>query len=835
MLKKIGIRVGILTTIFIAAVILFSRLMDQGNTEMRVAMGRATLPSVSFMTEGYEVNTLAGHVTNMEIPSMRDTITLVKDNTLVMRVNAFGEGIKGITWQVYSLDGENCLQKETLEGAEICEMHFDDNGMLDTEKVLKVTLHLEEKDAYYYTRIKDSEGCNYTACLEFVRDFQEDALNKQGTDILGQYLESVSGGDAKGFRKVTLASSLDYVTWGNLQPKLKNSIAWEIKESNETYTSVLLSYLVQCGGTGQAEDAVYSVEEFFRVRFYNEKMYLMDYERNMNQIFEGGADSLDNKGILVGIASDELEYEHNADASIVAFVQNNALWTYNKGTDKFSLLFSFADAEKEDSRNYYDRHEIHIDSIDEKGNVLFYVLGYMNRGTHEGEVGVAIYSFDAEQNSITEKAFVPSKKDYWVMKEDLGQFIHYSEAESLLYVMLDGYLYRVDLEEDTKELLVRGLEEEQYTVSENGSLLLYQKIGSGKTYSDKIIFLNLETGDSFEIKDSDGEYIKPLGYINSDLVYGAMRAEDEGQALTGENILPMYKVVIMTQEQQIVKEYQVDGIYVQKVHIAENILELQRVTKNETSYSVTTPDYITSNAQDSQSDIVITTYNDGIRGNMQRIQFPGEIQSEGVSVSKPKFVLQEKIPNVKFDEAKMQARFYVYALGGMQGAYDHAGEAIRHANNLKGVVVSSKQAYVWERGNWPSADEIEGIAPFATAEGQSTVEACVAKIIGKEGSQVDISGELAAGKTLVNILSEYSGGEGMDLTGCTMNELQYTISRETPIIAMIGENNAVLLTGYNKTNIAYIDPVSGENKIVTKETMEKMTKPYGSVFIGYVK
>ena len=111
----------------------------------------------------------------------------------------------------------------------------------------------------------------------------------------------------------------------------------------------------------------------------------------------------------------------------------------------------------------------------------------------------------------------------------------------------------------------------------------------------------------------------------------------------------------------------------------------------------------------------------------------------------------------------------------------------------------------------------------------------MAKILEKEGTQADVGQELAAGKTLVQILSEYSGGEGMDLTGCSMEELQYTLSRETPVIAMVGDNNAILLTGYNKTNVAYINPVSGEKKSVTKETMENMTSPYGNVFIGYVK
>lgn len=835
-MKKIGIRVGVLSAVFVAAVIFFSNLTNQGNTDMSAAMSSATLPEVWFTTEGYDVNPLVGYVTDMEITSMRDTVTPVNENTLTVNIEDYGETIEKITWQVFSLDGENCLQKETQKmEEESFELHFNDNGMLDTEKVLKITLHLPTRDVYYYTRIKSSEECNYSTCLNFVKDFQQKALNKEETDTLESYLETVSGGDANGFHKVTIASSVDYVTWGALAPEVIDEVAWEVKECNETYTSVLLSYRVKCPGAGETADMEYSVEEFYRVRFYNEKVYLMDYERTMNQSFEGGEGALDTKGVLVGIASDSLEYQHNSDGTMAAFVQNNELWTYDQEEDEFSLVFSFAEAEKEDRRNYYNRHEIHIDSIDDDGNVLFYVLGYMNRGDHEGKVGVAIYSFNSVKSSVIEKAFVPSKKGYEVMKEELGQFIHYSETESVLYVMLDGYLYRVDMQEDTKELLVRGLEEDQYMVSENGSLLLYQTIGVQSSYSDKINFLNLETGEGFEIRANEGEYIKPLGFINSDLVYGLMRSGEEGYLLTGESILPMYKLEIMTQDQQIVKEYEVGGVYIQSVNFTGNVLELQRVTRNEANYNATTADYITSNEEAKESNISLASYSEEIRGKVQRITFETGISDSEAKVLKPKFVLQEKLPSIQFDEAKMQGKFYVYAFGKMQGVYENAGAAIQYANTLKGVVISSEQAYVWERGNWPSADEIEGVASFAVAEGQSTVEACVAKILEKEGASADISQELADGKTLVQILSEYSGGEGMDLTGCSMEELQYTISRETPIIAMIGDNNAILLTGYNKTNIAYIDPISGEKKSVTKETMENMTSPYGSVFIGYVK
>lgn len=837
MTKKLGIRIGVLTIVFFAAVIFFSHLTNQGNTNMSAAMESASLPTVSFVTGGYEVNPLYGYVNDMEIPSVRDTLTMVENETLQMSIEAYGAEVQKVTWQVLSLDGTNCLQKETTEDTETCVLHFYDNGMLSTEKVLKVTLHMAEKDIYYYTRIKDAKDCNFQTCLEFVETFQDQAFYAYDTESLETYLETTSGGDEDGFYRVTLASSLEYVTWGELSPELLDDIKWEIKECNETYTSLMLSYRVKCPGAEEYSDCKYCVEEFYRVRVYNEKVYLMDYERLMEQYFGIGDKLLDEKGILVGIGSDELEYQYNDAGAMVAFVQNNELWTYDKEEDTFALAFSFSDAEKDDARNYVNRHEIHLDSIDEEGNVLFYVLGYMNRGRHEGQTGVAIYLYKHSKNYVEEKAFVQSKKGYEIMREELGSCIHYSAAQDVLYVMMDGYLYRVDMGENTKELLTRGMEEEQYVLAESGDLLLYQSGSTQKQYSDRICFLNLDTGDTFEIYAENGEYICPLGFIHSDIVYGTMKSEDAGSVFTGENILPMYKLEIMTQEQEVVKTYQAEGMYIQGVNISGNVVTLQRVVKEGEKYRSASEDYITSNEGAEASNLIQSAITEEIRGKVQRIVFSDGISDKEAKILKPKFTLQEKNMDIVFDEAKMKGKFYVYAHGRLQASYDHAGEAIRHANDLRAVVISSEQSYVWERGNWPNADEIESIGVFSTAEQQSTVEACVAKILEKEGAEetVDIAKELLEGKNLVEILSTYTDVEGMDLTGCTMEELQYTLSKETPIIAMVGENQAVLLVGYNKSNIAYIDPAKGSKEIVTKETMEKMTKPYGSVFIGYVK
>lgn len=836
MIKKIAVRASVLTAVFIMAVIVFSYLTNRGNTDMSADMDGATLPRISFVTEGYEINSIPGYKNDMEIPSMRDTLTPVENREIELHLEKYDTQVQKMTWQVFTLDGEKCLQQETLkEIGDVETLKLKGDGILDEERVLKVTLHLENEDVYYYTRIRNQEGCNYKTCLDFANTFHERAMKKEQTDELEPYLETTSDGAVSTYQTVTIHSDLNHVVWGELRPQVAGDVLWEVKECNETYTSILLTYRVRCAGVSDNPEALYTVKEFFRVRVVGDKQYLMDYNRTMTQNFDGTTKALGSKGILLGIAPVDLEYQINSEGTIVSFVQNNELWNYDKDADEMSLVFSFADAENVDIRNFYDRHEIHIVSVDQVGNTTFTVSGYMNRGTHEGETGVAVYYFDSEKNSVAEKAFVPSSKGYYVMKEQLGKYVYYSNKSEMLYVMMDGTLYSVDMEEDTREVLVRGLENGQYTASQDGHLLAYQGIGGKVNESEKITVLNLQTGDSFEIDAENGEYLKPVGFIKDDFAYGTLKSEDGGQTLAGQSVYPMYKLQIINQKQEIVKTYEVADVYLLDGYINDNMLQLNRVAKNGNIYMAITPDYITNNEEQAESNIKLESYTEDTRQKVMRLTYEDGIKDSNAKLLKPKQVLFDKSMTIRFDESTMDGKYYVYALGELQGVYERASYAVIKANEVNGVAVSSRQAYVWERGNWPSVYEVENMTEFQMEEGETAMAACLQQMLQKEGKTADVVKELNAGKSPETILSTYIGGEGLDLTGCTTEEILYTISRETPVIAMFENGHTVLVIGYNKTNIAYLDPADGKRYSVTFAEMESKVGASGNTFIGYVK
>lgn len=476
-MKKQWINIGVLTGVFIAAVIVFSYLTNRGNDNMTADLGTATLPTISFSCDGYDVNPLTGYKQEMDIATMRDSVTPVTANQLVMNIDAYNREILSAGYRIYSLDGQQMLYENVMEDVKAQMTLPIEAGTLTEERMLVVELEVESEEVYYYTRIKDPSECNLTSCMDYIYNFHENALSKAENSGISDAIEPSGEGDNTTFQHVTIHSDYDHVTWGDLEPKVSGEERWYVMETNASYTSVKLEYEVLCSGEENQTDR-YRVKEFFRVRMAADHIYLLNYDRKMEQIFNGSQKVLSEKGLLLGIASYDVPYMVNDDGTIVSFVQANELWNYNQDKDELSLLFSFVDAENMDVRNMTDAHEIKILAVEEDGNTTFAVYGYMNRGAHEGEVGAAVYYYNSSKNSIEEKVFVPSTKSAAIAADELERLVYYSTQKNMFYMLVGGTLYEIDLEKDRREELASGLTEGQYAVSDDGSMVAYQTDGN---------------------------------------------------------------------------------------------------------------------------------------------------------------------------------------------------------------------------------------------------------------------------------------------------------------------------------------------------------------------
>lgn len=828
-------RAGILTFVFLIAVIVFSFLTNQGNADMTADMGGATLPRIQIVSGEYEINPLVGYVSEMNVGKMRSTITPVDfQSGITLRIEEGVLPIKALTYEVCSSDGKEILYKEKRkEIGEEPSLTFPGLELADREAILKLTLHTEKQDIYYYTRICTKEGTDSDACLAFAERFHNMTFGKENTESIAAYLENGTEDDeTENLQKVTIHSDAEHLTWGELRPQIKGEVSRSIKEISGNYMTIVYDYEVECAGE-QDETEVYQIREYLKVRYAEGTEYLLDYERTMEQELDASGNVLDNNGILLGIAKEELPYMANEAGTIVSFVQAGELWNYNQSQDALSLVFSFADSEGYDIRNLCKEHEIQIVSVNEQGDTTFKVIGYMNRGEHEGEVGTAIYFFDIEKNFVEEKAFIPDNISSEILLKEQEQLVYYNEQQEVLYAMKEGTLYKVDLEKGKKEALVENLEKDQYVSSKDGRLLAYQTVSSLEN-AEEVKVLDFVTGKERTVTCSSGEFIRPLGFISEDFVYGIGRKEDAGAFVTGEYVCPMYKLEIRDTDNEVVKTYQADQVYVTGVTVEEKMLILDRVVKNESVYTAVAKDYITSNEEVEKSNISVETYTSDEKERQVRIKYESGISDKKPKLLKPKQVLFENPVLIPFEEEGEAEVFYTYGKGKLLGIYASAADAIRQANENQGLVVSESQKYVWERGNRSLVYDIAGVDLSPYQEG-NTLAAALNRLFAYEGKTVDAAGEMAAGKKPIEILQEQFLGNVLDLQGCSPEELCYILGKGTPIIAMTDLNNAVLLIGYNDSMITYVKPDTGEKVSVPYEELEALTVASGNTYLGYLK
>ncbi len=809
MMKKL-IKAGVLLIIFVAALIVSSLVINRGSGDQIVDMGAPTLPRVWFTLNGEKVNVLSGYVRDMDIPAMRDTITPLKaDGTVDMTVETDGNEISGVQYTVYSMDGEEVYtegEAPELSDTGTVTLSLSD-GLSDSvrEAVLKIVLTVDDRKISYYTRIERSDNINAADCLAYAVDFHTNALDGTNAEEMELRLEPNEESDNSTYQTVNIHSDITHIQWGDLEPQVTSDVEWSIKESNTVYTSILAKYQVSCIGDNE-ETGVYNVKEFFRIREMGDTIYLLDYNRDLQKVFTGSPDTIDEKGVLLGIASDDLQYETNEDETIVAFVQERDLWLYSRESGELYQVFSFSDAEGSDERSRNDQHAVRIISMDNSGNLAFAVYGYMNRGTHEGEVGVGIYYFSVPDNVIEEKAFIPSTKSFAIAEDELGKMVYYNHSEKMLYVLAEGTLYQIDLDRNEQETLAENLTEDQYTVSDDGRLMAYQTDDSASV----IQVMNLESGDSYEVSAEDGETLRPLGFIHSDFVCGRMRSEDAGQTVSGEEITPMYAVEILNSKNEKVAEYSFtdSGIYTTDILIDGNLLTLNRVEKRDSVYSTAEQEYITNNEERKETTVSLETYSTDRMQRQLRLTFADAAENTDVAVMKPHQLTTGEPLTITLSGTDTTEKFYVYGMGELVAVYDKAAYAIQRAEQVSGVVISSAQAYVWERGNRDLAYSTD------------------AEAFQKEGEETSL-------QACERYMEQY-GAHRVDLTGCRLDQVLYVINKGRPVIAVIDGDHAVLLTGYTTSDITYIDPDNGQESTVSVSDMEELTDQGGNTFIGYI-
>ena len=544
-MKKTIIRIAVCVVVFLASALIIGSIMNQGHNNMTMEMAPATLPMITMESGGVACNELHGNTVEMDVAYQKDCITLLGEGRQAnFTVDTFGREITGISTEVRSIDGSRLIENSEVTGWKANGKSFSVSltlkDLIDTNTQYSLTLILElegEQKVYYYTTILWNDDVHISEILEFATDFHGKLYDKEMAKELTKYLEPNSKLTDNGtFHKVNIHSSFQQITWGSLEPVQEDAASIRLTQISGNVASLLMDFVVS---TGEGKNKTYyNVEEYYRVRYTSERMYLLDYERTMTQIPDTTRMYANDK-ILLGITDENVDMMESADGNTVVFSDMGQLLSYNAATNGLTVIFSFYDKDNADRRTLYDNHGIKILDVDEGGNVKFAVYGYMNRGRHEGETGIQIISYDNSLNTIEEEVYIPYSKSYAVLKDEMEQLL-YRNRQQHVYFFLENGVYDVDLENRSAEQLVSIRQDDSLQVSENHEIIVWQE-GDDINHSNQLNVRNLNTGEQTVIRAEDGEAIRPLGFMGEDIIYGVARESDIRTENSGQIFSPMYR------------------------------------------------------------------------------------------------------------------------------------------------------------------------------------------------------------------------------------------------------------------------------------------------------
>ena len=842
-MKKRIINIAIVIAVFFIALFVAGSIINQGTTDMTMEMGQATFPVVAVRFNGIEMNPMHGYRKEMKTNLMRESITpLMPGRKVTLQIDRFGTEIASIAFEVRSVDGERLIEntqvpewEERDDGTFFVTLELKDLIDMNQEYELILLITQASGDTIrYYTRIISQEDYHVTDKLEFVKDFTTKTFDKKAAKSLTRYLESNSSGDNTNLGKVTIHSSFDQITYAGLPITAKTDPQITIKEIDEQTGSFVTDFYVTTSDT-EAEN-LYHVQEYYRLRYTSDRIYLLDYERTMDQVFQEDGDVYANNKIMLGITADDIQMEESDDGNILAFVSGNRLFSYNTVDNKMAYLFGFYDKDNRDARTLYNMHRIKILDVNEGGNVTFLVYGYMNRGRHEGEVGISAFYYDSTVNTIEELVYIPGEDPQDVIMEKVNQ-LSYINRDGILYLMDNQHIYGVNFMQRTYEVVTDNLHYNGYVISDSNRMIAWQE-GESLENSQTIVLMNLNTGVQKRIEVKASETIVPIGFIEEDLIYGIVNKNDIVMDYAREAVLPMYCVKIENENEGVLMTYEQENVYVLSGSVNQNQITLQRVSKAEDgTYTDIADDQIvdaeSTNTGRNTVEVVVTQNYEKIR----QIALRKEIDVSAMKQLTPKEVLFEGERSVYLRSSdETQEQFYVYGKYGVSGIYGNAGQAVDAAESEAGVVLNSAGSYVWKKTIRSTRNQIMAIQADTVTEEKDSLAVALDTMLSYEGIMRNSAYMLQSGETIYSILEGgLSECQVLDLTGCSLDAVLYYVDRDIPVLVMLQDGNAVLLIGFNEMNTVIMNPQTGTIYKMGMNDSKTWFQENGNRFITYIR
>ena len=471
--------------------------------------------------------------------------------------------------------------------------------------------------------------------------------------------------------------------------------------------------------------------------------------------------------------------------------------------------------------------------MDEDGNIKFMVYGYMNRGEYEGRLAIVLYEYYAGENRIEEMLYVPVDLPYNRLKGQINEFAYINDSQ-VYYFTVNNIIYEYNMVTRQLNNIAENISNDNMVMPAKSGIIAWQE--STKGSENVLNIMNLETGKQSTITAGDGGVIKILGSIGSNIIYGAGYNKDQATMSDGSAIVPLVNVFIADADNHIKKTYNAQGKYVTKAEVDDNKICLSRVEKNEDGFFVATDDdymynnehsgsYLTADSRVTEK--TMTEWYLNLPDQIKITEAPQVEEVENTKVTGD-IVLRLDVNSVE------NISYYVYSFHGLEQTFAYAGEAIEKANTRMGLVFDSQGRKIWERGAAKSSANVGPIKEISEKEAGSSTVAAMQIMLAHMGVTVDKE-ELNKEESITTLLNIYMQDKAVNITGVSLDNALYFVSKGIPVLAMKTTTNAVIITAYDEETVTVYNPKTGIKEVMLRYQAAAKFKEMGNIFITYVR
>lgn len=824
---------GVFVLVFLVGVVGSYKFINQDNQDMTIELSAPTLPLVSMVLGGESYNTLHGNTGNMDVSDVAEYVCPVGiDRELQARVETFGEKVTDVSYEVRNNDGSRLIEagqvswKEKTPGILDFSVKLKDLIVVGEEYIFSIILNTDNhENVCYYTRFVYGNEYDIDNQLDFVLDFHEKSFDKSKVTEIAPFMEPDSTGNNSSLGFINIHSSAKQVVWGDLPVERAGEPDIYITYLQDNFGAFTLKYYVKT--TVDETEQYYFVTENFLVSTFGEKLYLLDYERTADSIFQYESDVYQNDKINLSIQSKDIPVTESEDGNMAAFVVNSSLYYYDDIENQMNFVYGFFDGINSDERSVFQAHDIKVLEVSESGSIYFVVYGYMNRGNYEGKTGVALYAYHGQTKLVEENGFYESTRSAAYVMQEIEEMSFFSRLNKF-YFCVDGNIVSYDIETGTAQVEIPFEEEQTLFVSEDHSSVVVGREGN-------IYFWHLDTGAAREITAGNGGSIIPQGFIGNDFVYGVFYEEDGILQSDGSYSRYMREIRIQNAQGEVLKQYTAEGILVTGCEIADNQILLERVQVQDGKVTSAVQEQIVASKGEKK------TYN-GIQAaltstfqTIRQVSLKNKIDTASLEFVRAKEVFQEGSRDIDIVIENNKSYCTVCTPWSVAQYVTDAGEAMVQAAALEGYALDADGAVIWKKAATVTKNQIMAIVMEAATQEKSSKNICLDIMLRQIGNPKDTAAELALGKTCQEILSPAQEDYVlMDITGADLSSMLYYTNQDIPIMVLYDTGEAILITGFNQFNIVVMDPVNKKLGYMSRsDASEMLAETQNQVFTYY--